>query len=933
MSFCLYCNFVPVKRALTYSIISAAGVLGLSAANISGRITDSADHTPLPFCNVKAIPGNSGCVTDADGNFSLELPDGEYTLIVSYVGYKELSKPVTIKGKNVKCNVQLQQNTLTLGEVVVTAKESEGLASGSRIDRNAMSHLQPTSFTDLLELLPGNISKNPQMGQANTITLRETGNLGATGAETSNPDYAITSLGTLFVVDGAPVNGDANLQSVGTTNDASSPDYARNTTNKGVDMRSIATDNIESVEIIRGIPSAEYGNLTSGMVNIRRIRRSTPISARFKADEWSKLFYVGKGFLIPQTGNVLNLDLGYMDSKVDPRNNLEGYKRLNGSARFSSNWMRDWGNVRFNVSGDYTGSFDNAKVDPDLANGKIDEYKSNFQKFSMNAESIITPTSIQWLSNIELNGSVSYQKDILERHRQVAPSRPSAAPTTMEPGVHDGHFIIGEYIADYISEGKPLNAFLKGSVSSNLTRGILSNKIKVGLEWNLSKNLGRGQVYDLMRPLSASWTSRPRNYSEIPALNVLAFYVQDVFTLKTPAGNIDLQAGLRGTSLPGLKKDYAMSGKLYLDPRFNMLWHLPSIHKLSPFVGGGFGLTTKMPTIDYLYPQAHYNDLVQLNYYDIAKPLEHSRLNLRTYIDDATNYNLKPARNRKWEIRLGASLGDNRLSVTFFDERLRSGFRYSSIYAPYSYREYDSSAINSAELTAPPVLESLPYTDRTVLDGYRYVTNGSRIDKQGIEFQLNTMRWHPIRTALIVSGAWFRSTYSNSQMLYSTVSDVIDGQPVSDRYVGIYDYNDGRVNEQFNTNFMFDTQLNNLGLLFTTSIQCMWFVKSTMLPKDGRPAYYVDAADGQIHPYTVESENDLMLRALIKNYNENQFKTVRIAPAMYLNFKATKSIGKWLRISLFVNRIIDYLPDYKVNGLVIRRKADAYFGMELNLTI
>ena len=80
-----------------------------------------------------------------------------------------------------------------------------------------------------------------------------------------------------------------------------------------------------------------------------------------------------------------------------------------------------------------------------------------------------------------------------------------------------------------------------------------------------------------------------------------------------------------------------MSGKLYLDPRFNMLWHLPSIHKLSPFVGGGFGLTTKMPTIDYLYPQAHYNDLVQLNYYDIAKPLEHIRLNLRTYIDDATN--------------------------------------------------------------------------------------------------------------------------------------------------------------------------------------------------------------------------------------------------------------------------------------------------------
>lgn len=52
--------------------------------------------------------------------------------------------------------------------------------------------------------------------------------------------------------------------------------------NKGVDMRSISTDDIESVEIVRGIPSAEYGNLTSGLVNIKRIRKSTPFTARFK---------------------------------------------------------------------------------------------------------------------------------------------------------------------------------------------------------------------------------------------------------------------------------------------------------------------------------------------------------------------------------------------------------------------------------------------------------------------------------------------------------------------------------------------------------------------------------------------------------------------------------------------------------------------------
>lgn len=922
-----------MKKLLLQILLFISIYLGADAATISGIVTDSADGSPLPFCNVMLMPGAIGTVANADGHYSIDAPRGVYTLIVTYMGYEEYRAEITLADKPIRENISLKQNTLTLGEVVVTAKESEGLSSSSKIDRAAMAHLQPSSFSDLLELLPGNISKDPHPGGANTITLRETGALGASGSAISNPDYAISSLGTLFVVDGAPLISDANLHNIGTTNDATSPDYARNITNRGVDMRSIATDNIESVEIVRGIPSAEYGNLTSGMVNIKRTRKSTPLTARFKADGWSKLFFAGKGFGIGGGEHILNLDLGYLDSKVDPRNNLEGYKRLTGSARLNSNSVTNWGTLQYNVSADYTGSFDNAKVDPDLSAGKIDEYKSNFQRLSLSFESMWIPSGIKWLSDISVNGAVSYQNDLLERRKQVAPSRPSAAPTTMLPGVQDGHYIIGEYIADYRNESKPLTLFLKASASGRWSAGGVQNKFKAGVEWTLSKNLGKGQIYDLMKPLSASWTSRPRDFSSIPALDVLAFFIQDMLTVNTGIGEMDLQAGLRGSSHPGLDRKYTLHGKIYLDPRLNLLWHLPRIGYLSPFIGGGFGLTSKMPTIDYLYPQSNYNDIIQLNYYDIENPEKNSRLNLCAYIQDAVNYNLKPARNLKWEIRLGASSGTNRLSVTYFNEQLRSGFRYSYIYEPYSYREYDASGINGNNLSGPPALEDLPYTDKCVLDGYQYVTNGTRIDKQGIEFHLNTARWKPLKTSLIVNGAWLRTTYSNSQMLYSAVSDVVNGSPVSDRYVGLYDYNDGRVNVQFNTNFMFDTQLNNLGLIFTTSVQCVWFVKSRMMPRNGRPTYYLDALDGLLHPFTSDSEQDELLGYLIKHYNDNQFTTVKIAPAIYLNFKASKSVGRWLRISLFVNRIIDYLPDYTVNGLTIRRKADAYFGMELNLTL
>ena len=170
-------------------------------------------------------------------------------------------------------------------------------------------------------------------------------------------------------------------------------------------------------------------------------------------------------------------------------------------------------------------------------------------------------------------------------------------------------------------------------------------------------------------------------------------------------------------------------------------------------------------------------------------------------------------------------------------------------------------------------------------------------------------------------------------MLYSPVNDVVGSQPVSDLYVGIYNTNDGRVNDQINTNFMFDTQIPRWGLVFSTSIQCMWHVKSTRLWENGVPTSYISALDGQIHPYDNAAQQDLLLQYLVKNYNDAAYRTVTIPTALYVNLKATKKIGKWLKLSAFVNRILDYLPDYDSNGVTIRRYADAYFGMEATLTL
>ena len=50
------------------------------------------------------------------------------------------------------------------------------------------------------------------------------------------------------------------------------------------------------MEIVRGIPSVEYGDLTSGLVKIERRRGGHDLQARLKSDMGSKLFYLAKAY-------------------------------------------------------------------------------------------------------------------------------------------------------------------------------------------------------------------------------------------------------------------------------------------------------------------------------------------------------------------------------------------------------------------------------------------------------------------------------------------------------------------------------------------------------------------------------------------------------------------------------------------------------------
>ena len=924
-----------------YLLFILFGILGQWAMaqkyTLSGIVVDKTDRTPLEFVNIYLPQSKMWATTDEDGRFQIKnVRAGEHKVQVSYLGYATKVLSVKLTRDILDLSIALQEKTNRLKEVVITATESGGIVASSQIGRSAMSHLQPSSFADLLELLPGGMTKDPDMGTANTITLRETGAIKADGTKGNvGDDYAITSLGTQFVVDGIPMNTDANLQSspVGGGFEGS-----RTTVNKGVDMRTISTDDIEKVEIVRGIPSAEYGNLTSGVVNIEKIRRRTPMNARFKADGYSKLFSVGKGVALGSDGrHIVNGDLGFLDAKPDPRNNLINYKRINTSLRYTLSMSLPISQLKYSSSIDYSGSFDDAREDPQLNYGAIDVYKSSYNRIAFSNNVSWHFPYVNGLKEIAANSSVNSQFDRMEREKLVAPQRYMIVPNSYEAGEHDATLLFKEYIAEYLSEGKPFNAFVKLKTTFNFNTAATKHDVKLGGEWSYTKNFGRGQVYDMTRPLAGSWNSRPRAYKDIPALENLSFFGEEMFTASIGQHSLKIMGGLRTLFLVGLDKKYDMSGKVYVDPRVNALWRLPLFNigeqRSSIAFGGGWGKTTKMPTLDYLYPDLFYHDIVQLGYYDVNKPEEYSRFNVRSYISDRTNYDLRPARNTKWEVRTDISIGGNRLSVNYFKEKMNSGFRYMSYYAPYAYKKYDASGINGAELQGPPALEQLPYQEKTVLDGYSKAANGSKLKKEGVEFQFRSQRIKPLYTTVNVNGAWFRSTYTNSQRMMRTVSEAVNGEALSDKYVGIYDWNDGNVYNQFNTNILLDTQVPQWGLIFSTSLQFMWFTSRQTLEKNGTPEAYLSAEDGLEHPYTEVAAEDLYLKHLIIPFNAAQFEKYTVPMSLYVNLKVTKTIGKYLKLAFFANKLIDHTPDFKSNGLIVRRNVKPYFGMELNFSL
>ena len=917
-------------------LASAAEAQTTDEARLEVTVTDAASGEALGYavCSLRPKEGNGkerAAAADARGVCLLEgLKPGRFELRLLYMGHVFLQGELQLPAGLTRRRIRLDIDPVAIGEVLVTAAESKGSTSSSKIGREAIAHIQPSSIADLMELIPGGRATDPSFGAPQADLLRE-------ADPSSSANYATSALGTQIQVDGIPISNDANLQY--STSYGSIQEYAN--VNRGVDTRAISTDDIESVEIVRGIPSVEYGDLTSGLVKVKRREGGRDLTARFKADMSSKLFSVGKGFERKGGGDAerttLNINADYLTAASDPRNPRQNYQRLTGSVRFGRHWQGSA--YRYSAGGslDYTGSFDDKKSDRDLDNGlggPVERYKSNYNRTQFAATFAVEARHRQFFHSLDLTASLSAEFDRIDRWRFVETGSDFAKTWGTEPGEYDAVIIPASYDATLLVDGKPFYGYAKAVATFNADTERSRNTLRVGADWSMDKNYGRGLVFDVARPFSPQMDSRPRAYDAIPALHKLSLFLEDATTLALGDFRVEATGGVRAASMFNLGRRYTIQGKFYFDPRANVVVALPRFHvagrNLTLRLGGGVGWHTKFPTMDSLYPDTEYFDFTQLNYWPANPALR--RINLRLYTLDPTNYDLRAARNFKWEVRLDAGWNDNQLSVTYFREDMTSGFRTTSDYRSFTFRDYDETAIDMEQLDGPPSLDGIPYTEERRLGGYSRSTNGSRTEKSGIEFAFTSQRIRAIATRITVTGAYFRTNYSNMHPEYLLPTSAPGGQ--SYPYVGYYFSTDGYLREMCNTNFLLDTQIPRLKLILSTSFQCMWFLGSRNTPVSAWPISYLDE-NLVSHPFTAESAADGLLSALVRDSDPTLWRYVTTPFSMNVNLKITKKLYRdKMAVALFVNKLLDYTPDYHTSdGRHIRREVTPYFGMELNIKL
>ena len=900
----------------------ATAVLG-QTYTVKGKVTTDHDGEAASFAIVSIQNQELRTLCDINGRFELRnIPAGKHTLEVECLGYAKLKKPFTAT-KNISMQLQLQSNSFALPEFEVMAKKSR--KGKVIIDEAALEYIQPTSLADVMLLLPGSVYKENNLTQFSQISSRQVGT------------DANTSLGVGIITDGAPVSNDGiRSQLVGITEGSGSYDSevrSRTGINQGADMRMISTDHIQSVEFTRGISSARYGNLSSGMISISSKHGVTPLRVRLKTDLKNKLIYTGKGFRLGEKAGTLHAGIDYLHSIDDIREEMDKFSRLTGQLYYNNKVKV--GNYSMNLDSRLSQTITTSKMKKDELTYEYDEsYKADYSRIALMVKAGMT-FGKAWLDQLELTLSADYTHDKISRHRMVlSGTGPMNMPLAYEEGEHEGIYLPRKYYSDFYIDNQPLNIYAQLNATSRipLFRNIMLN-LQYGVEYTNVKNHGDGAVIeDETRPPFPYDNSymRPRPNWAIPALGTGAVYAQADFIYDDSKSNIlQLSVGGRTSTLINLPSDYYLHGYMLTDPRINLSYTVGRDIKNTFRIG--FGTESKTPTLDYLYPEKLYKDFYMLNAYTNNPQYRH--LITYTNIYDVANRDLKANKNKKLEAGWDIDYRGLSISLTAFYEQSDAGFEYFTEYYPLTYNLY--TTLKPGVSIEGRIPQKSDYIEErySIFTTSQKVMNSSKVTKQGVEYRIIFPKIIPLLTTIEINGAFYQTNYASSLPLYYYPAVKIGGKEYP--YVCIYDNGARNQYRRLNSNIWLNTHIPKFKLLLTNFFQVVWLNTSQYQDNhDYIPTEYIDMKGNQLPV-------DEYIRSQIAA-DDGTFRYFRrtILPVKYArnekpisllwNLKATKEFKKGTKLSFFVNGLLDISPKYLSGSKVTQREwHDPYFGLEL----
>ncbi len=838
---------------------------------VTGVVRSKNTGKPIEFATVAIPLGGLWTNSSSSGAFSFKkVESGSVSIKTQILGYvtKEVEFALV---KDTTIVMLLEEDNLKLSTVEVNARKGTGLATSFVMDRQALDHLQMLQVTDIGSLLPGG-KTNTSLHLATTAPQRLSVN--GTASELGNATFGVG-----VEVDGVRIGNNSYKDATASTTIA--------TRQYGPDVKNISTTNIESVEVITGLPSVEYGDMTNGMVKINTRKGVSPYLMEMSTRPNSKLLALSKGLSLGEKVGVLNFNLERTNSVADLASPYKTYDRNSLSLNYNNTFNKNSRplTLNFGITGNLGGY--NSESDPDLFADTYLKQKDDALRVNFSARWLV---KLPWLTSVEASAAANYSNTLNEESTLKNTTASQVSIRTMESGYHVGELyesnpnapIIliprGFWYQTQFNDSRNIN--YNGRLKGNWGRkfGQANNNLMLGIDYSVSGNHGKGVYYG---DLSTAPTWRPYPYKDESFVNNYAIFAEDNLTIPVGENVFQLIAGLRSeiTDINGSEYGAVNSWS----PRFNAkytFWRKKDQLINNVGVKASWGRTVKLPSFDALYATPLYRDVSAFtpgtdalgNTYAAYFVMPRTRM---------FNPDLKWQSNVQKEIAVNFDVQGTKVFISASDDRTDNPYVYRQNYAPYFYKQTGQSDLQGSSIPAANRIykidnqtgvvtvsdntgtlpaEVLSYTDMYAFNADGKYENGSPVTRRRINWIVDFKKIEALKTSLRVDGNYYYYKgleETISAYMPNSTQNMANGQPY--KYIGYFiggaNLSNGSISKALNMNFTVTTHIPAIRLVVSAKLEGSFYRYSQGLSESrvGNRAYVIDSRDSYL-PSATETD-------------------------------------------------------------------------------